>query len=63
LGVANWIKSQNDKNLGNLVPTEEEIEIDRQREIDGKASKLGMSMAIVGTLIWAYGDLIGDLLC
>lgn len=44
-----------------FVPTEEETEADRQATIDGNASKLGVTLAIVGTLVWVDGDLIGGL--
>lgn len=61
MGLAEWLRSQSNKDLGLLTPTEKEIEADRQATIDGSASKLGITMAIIGTLVWAYGDLIGGL--
>lgn len=61
MGLADWLRSQSIIDCGHLVPTAEETEADRQATIDGSASKLGITLAIVGTLIWAYGDLIGGL--
>ncbi|CAN7659635.1 hypothetical protein [Pseudomonas sp. LjRoot263] len=61
MGLVDWLQSQSVIDYGHLVATAEEIEADRQAKIDGSASKLGVSMAIVGTLIWAYGDLVGGL--
>ena len=62
MGLTNWLPSQSTIDGGNLVPTEEELEADHQTQIDGSASRLGVSMAVVGTLVWAYGDLVGILL-
>ncbi|WP_423203931.1 hypothetical protein PGC34_18995 [Pseudomonas kribbensis] len=61
MGLAGWLQSQSIIDCGHVVPTEAEAEADRQAKIDGSASKWGMTMAIVGTLVWAYGDLIGGL--
>ena len=62
MGLTNWLQSQSIIDCGHLVPIAEEIEAEHQAKIDGSASMLGVSMAIVGTLIWAYGDLVGNLL-
>lgn len=61
MGLDEWLRSQSIIDGGSFVPTEEETEADRQAKIDGSASKLGITLAIVGTLVWAYGDLIGGL--
>lgn len=61
IGLAGWLQSQSIIDCGHVVPTEAEAEADRQAEIDGSASKWGVTMAIVGTLVWAYGDLIDGL--
>lgn len=61
MGLAKWLRSQSIIDGGHFVPTEEESEADRQATIDGSASKLGITLAIIGTLIWAYGDLISGL--
>lgn len=62
LGLAELLRSQSNKDLGNIVETPEEAEADRQAKIDGMASVLGVNMAVFGTLVWAYGDLVGGLL-
>lgn len=61
MGLAEWLKSQSIIDCGHLVPTEAEAEAGRQTQIDGTASKWGVAIAIAGTLVWAYGDLIGGL--
>lgn len=61
LGLSELLRSQSNKDLGGLVDTPEETEAARQVKIDGIASVLGVSMAIFGTLVWAYGDLVGGL--
>jgi hypothetical protein len=59
MGLTEWLRSQSSIDGGNFNPTAAEIESDRQVKIDGSASMCGIYMAIVGTLIWAYGDLVG----
>lgn len=61
MGFAEWLRSQRIIDCGHIVPTPEEIEEERQSTIDATASKLGVYMALAGTLVWAYGDLIGGL--
>jgi hypothetical protein len=61
LGLAEFLRSQSNKDLGGLVDTPEETEAARQTKIDGTASVMGVSMAIFGTLVWAYGDLVGSI--
>jgi hypothetical protein len=61
MGLANWLQIQSIIDCGHVIATAVEIEADRQAKIDGSASKLGVSMAIIGTLVWAYGDLVGGL--
>jgi hypothetical protein len=61
MGFAEWLKAQSIIDLGQIEPTPEEIEEQRQSKLDAKASNIGVDMALVGTLIWAYGDLIGGL--
>jgi len=62
MGLSEWIQSQNIIDLGHIIPTPEEIEEDTQISKDACAVKIGVFMSITGTLIWAYGDLIGELL-
>ncbi|MGY2259282.1 hypothetical protein [Pseudomonas sp. SDO55104_S430] len=59
MGLTEWLRTQSIIDYGHLIPTEEETEADRQTTLDGSASKLGITLAIIGTLVWAYGDLIG----
>lgn len=61
MGLDGWLESQSVIDGGHVVPTPEEIKADHQAQLDGKASQTGIIMAIVGTLIWAYGDLVGGL--
>jgi hypothetical protein len=59
MGFNEWLKSQIVIDGGNFEPTPEEIEKVRQTKLDATASQVGM--VLVGTLIWAYGNLIGGL--
>jgi len=46
---------------GGVEPTPEEIEETRQCVIDaGCVQLLGPGLAVFGTLLWAYGDLMGN---
>lgn len=62
MGLSKWIQSQSNIDLGHIHPTPEEIEEDIQTSKDAHAVKIGVFMSIIGTLIWAYGDLIDKLL-
>jgi hypothetical protein len=59
MGFAEWLRSQRVIDGGHFVPTPEEIEEERQTTLDATASNIGVYMALVGTVVWAYGDLIG----
>ena len=61
MGLDEWLKFQSTIDGGQLSPTPEELEADREAHCDGVASQIGFWMAIVGTLIWAYGDLLGGI--
>jgi drug/metabolite transporter (DMT)-like permease len=61
MGLAKWLRSQTVLDYGHIEPTPEELEEERQSTLDAKASKIGLTMAIVGTVVWAYGDLVGGL--
>jgi hypothetical protein len=61
MGLTEWLRSQSIIDGGYFLPTPEEIEEDRQTKLDAKAKIIGIVMAVVGTLIWAYGELIGGL--
>lgn len=58
MGTDKWIQSKGIINLGSLVPTPNEIENSKQSNLDDSAFQVGIPMSIIGTLIWAYGDLI-----
>ena len=59
LGIKEWIKEQNTIDGGSFEPTSKEIEADRQSNLDNAASQIGAVLAILGTIIWGYGDLVG----
>jgi hypothetical protein len=61
MGLKDWLISLATADGGHFAPTPEEIETDHQAHLDGRAVQLGIIMAIIGTFIWAYGDLIGGL--
>lgn len=61
MGLTEWLRSQSVINGGHAEPTPEEREEDRQTKLDVTATQIGVAMALVGTLIWAYGDLVGGL--
>jgi len=62
MGVSGWIQSQKVIDCGSLDPSAEEREADDQRTEDSSAFTIGVVMSILGTLIWAYGDLADDFL-
>lgn len=59
MGFPKWCQSLLVLDGGHIVPKPEEIEADRQTKLDATASRIGVFLALVGTLVWAYGDLIG----
>ena len=61
MGFSEWYRSMSVIDCGHLEPTPEEIEAERQSNLDATASRIGVYMAVIGTLVWAYGDLIGGL--
>jgi hypothetical protein len=61
MGLTEWLNSQRVIDGGGPGPTPEEIEEERQTTLDARASQYGVALALVGTVIWAYGDLIGGL--
>lgn len=61
MGFTEWLRSQSVINGGHAAPTPQEREEDRQRKLDATATQIGVAMAFAGTLIWAYGDLVGGL--
>lgn len=61
MGFSEWFRSLTVIDCGHLEPTPEEIEAERQSKLDATGSHIGVYMAVIGTVIWAYGDLIGGL--
>ncbi|WP_154716798.1 hypothetical protein [Sterolibacterium denitrificans] len=61
LGFSEWFRSLSVIDGGYIEPTPKEIEAERQSKLDATASHIGVYMALIGTLVWAYGDLIGGL--
>ncbi|MBI3100103.1 MAG: hypothetical protein HYY98_00885 [Burkholderiales bacterium] len=59
MGFSEWFRSLNVIDGGHFELTPEEIEAERQSRLDATASHVGVYMALVGTVVWAYGDLIG----
>lgn len=59
MGLKEWIRSLSTINGGNFLATTAEIKDEMQSKQDAVAFQLGAVMILLGTLIWAYGDLIG----
>ena len=62
MGYKEWKDSLNVISCGSLppIPLEEQEEI-KQESKDIDALHIGVIISVIGTLIWAYGDLIGGL--
>ena len=58
LGCDDWLKSESVISGGSFDPSASEIEEGRQNRLDARASSIGIYMAIIGAIIWGYGDLI-----
>lgn len=61
LGVEGFVIAERTFNGGHVVPTPGEVEAHRQFVLDVFSMGLGEIMLVLGTLIWAYGDLLGGL--
>jgi hypothetical protein len=61
MGFAEWVAYTSTIDGGHAVPTPEEVEVSRQANLDAKAARIGAFLAVTGTLIWAYGDLLGGI--
>jgi hypothetical protein len=58
MGYPLWYQSTRTIDGGSFPPTPVEIEESRQLEIDGKCVQVfGPVLAVLGTILWAYGDL------
>ena len=62
VGYKNWYQSTKTIDGGSFKPTAEEIEEGRQSDIDARCVQIfGPWLAIFGTLLWAYGDLLANI--
>jgi hypothetical protein len=61
LGVAGLYQAETEIDGGGAAPTEVEVEAMHQWRLDLSAMRTGAALLAVGTAIWAYGDLLGDL--
>jgi hypothetical protein len=61
MGYGAWYRSSKIIDGGHFVPTAEEIEEDRQSAIDARCVQVfGPVLAVLGTILWAYGDLAAN---
>ncbi|MBA3692613.1 MAG: hypothetical protein H0W77_04115 [Acidobacteria bacterium] len=58
MGVEEFYRDQHIIDGGHFDPTPEEVEAERQGRLDVRASHIGFWFVVIGTIIWAYGDLI-----
>ena len=58
LGLKKRIKAQNTIDGGSLEPTPEETDMDRQSDLDHKASQVGAVLAILGTIIVILSNVV-----
>jgi hypothetical protein len=58
LGPDGFYRDQHTIDGGHAVPTAEEKAAEREGRDDVGASYIGFFCAVIGTIIWAYGDLI-----
>ena len=59
MGLEEWVRDLSTIDGGHIIPTPEEVEANRQAKTDARAVSCGAILAVFGTLVWAYGDLIG----
>lgn len=59
LGYRKWYESTRKFDGGEFEASPNEIESDKQSELDARSVQiLGPLLAVSGTLLWAYGDLL-----
>jgi len=61
-GFKDLFKDAVEMSGGSYVPTDEEINEKKQLKIDIRAAKIGVALLLIGTLIWAFGDLLARIL-
>lgn len=60
-GYRAWYQSTKTIDPGHFPPTTEEVEEERQSAIDANCvQRLGPVLAVLGTTLWAYGDLLAN---
>ncbi|MCE8051270.1 hypothetical protein HOP61_08210 [Halomonas daqingensis] len=57
LGLEEFLRDESTIDGGHIEPTPEEIEHNRQFELDVKSYRWSVALLIVGTLVWAYGGI------
>jgi hypothetical protein len=57
-GVAGLIYDEYHIDYGGIEPTEEQLITAKQTEMDIKAARCAFCFISIGTLIWAFGDLL-----
>lgn len=62
LGVDDIFEDDHTVDGGSVTPTPEEIESGRQARLDIVAAKLAFWFVSLGTIIWAFGDLVGGVI-
>jgi hypothetical protein len=61
MGYGAWYQSSKIIDSGHFKPTPEEHEENRQSAIDARCVQLfGPVLAVLGTILWAYGDLAAN---
>jgi hypothetical protein len=55
--------SKDGKLMMQVQRSPESVEEDREARHDANATVVGFAFAILGTIIWGYGDLVGRLVC
>jgi hypothetical protein len=61
MGYADWYQSTTVTDGGSFKPTPEELEEARKSATDARCVQLfGPVLAILGTVLWAYGDLAAN---
>ena len=58
LGIKEALKELTEIDAGHFSPTPEEIRKEQEIRYDVWSAKVGLFFLAIGTLIWAYGDLI-----
>jgi len=58
LGYIDFVEDKRIVDGGSFSPTEQELEADRQFDLDERSFYWSVPVSISGTLIWAYGSLL-----